>query len=127
MIAELREEYPRANCARHGFIPALVREMCSVSKQAASSGTPARPAGDSVPAARLAELQRIRAEGHAHTRKSRGLSVNQRRYEPLRELAPRTRCPLWCRAIGSFAKTESWPAIAGDFAQGTIVARGARH
>ncbi len=124
MVAELREEYPRAE-----IVPATdsfqrwVREIVQrIEGKQPRVELPLDLQATAFQRRVWQELQRIpRGRTRTYSQVARslgqpnGLSVNPTRCGPLRELAPRTRCPLWCRAIGSFAKMESLPAIAGDF------------
>src|SRR6266851_2145776 len=63
------------NCARHGFVPALgAGDRAAHRRQTASVGTPARPAGDGVSAARVAGATADSARQDAHVLGSRAIT-----------------------------------------------------
>ncbi len=119
----------RGDCACHRFIPALGAGDCSAHRrQAASSGTPARPAGDSVPAARLAGTAADSARKDTHILASRAVSRSTKggtsRCESLRHEPG-----VHCGAVpsGHSRRRKAGRLSLGTFAQGTIVGAGARH
>jgi len=102
LIAELREEYPRAEIApARDSYQKWVRKLCSGSK-ARSRGwnfrsTCRRPRFSGASGRSCSGFP---GAGPARTRRWRGRSGSRKRCAQWRALARRTRFPSWCRATG---------------------------